>query len=151
MDAIQFLKQEHEKARAAFERVLQAPPTQRGLLWEELKPELEAHEKIEDACLYQPLSFDAGPQNAMLAGWWQEHQDEMRKVEGLIRAIAGLSPEDARWLSKIHEIHSSLEDHIREEEEDIFPRISNVWDDRRLWQAGTQMEEMKSKKTPRVP
>ena len=151
MDALEFLKQEHQKARAAFERVVQAPPTRRGLLWNELKPELEAHEKIEDACLYEPLSHDAGPKDAMLAGWRQQHQDEVQKVEGLIKAIGGLSPEDARWLSEIQEVHTSLENHIREEEGSVFPRISNVWDERRLRQAGTQMEEMKSKKTPRMP
>ena len=56
MDAIQFLKQEHEKAKAAFAKVLKAPPKTRGLLWAKLQPELEAHEQIEDTCLYEPLS-----------------------------------------------------------------------------------------------
>jgi hypothetical protein len=32
MDAIQFLKQEHQKAKAAFEKVLQATPETRGQL-----------------------------------------------------------------------------------------------------------------------
>ena len=50
MDAIQFLKQEHQTAKAEFERVLQASPKARGGLWQKLSPELEAHEQIEDAC-----------------------------------------------------------------------------------------------------
>ena len=33
MDAIQFLKQEHEKAKAAFGKVLKAAPETRGQLW----------------------------------------------------------------------------------------------------------------------
>jgi hypothetical protein len=36
MNAIQFLKQEHQTAKAAFERVLQASAAKRGELWEEL-------------------------------------------------------------------------------------------------------------------
>jgi hypothetical protein len=56
MDAIQFLKQEHQKAKAAFENVLKAGPASRGQLWTKLQPELETHEQIEDACLYAPLS-----------------------------------------------------------------------------------------------
>jgi hypothetical protein len=36
MDAIQFLKQEHEKAKAAFGKALQAPPDTRGALWAEV-------------------------------------------------------------------------------------------------------------------
>jgi hypothetical protein len=35
---------------------------------------------------------------------------------------------------------------IREEEQDIFPRISKVWNDKKLKQAGTDMKEMKATK-----
>ena len=56
MDAIQFLRQEHQTAKAAFEKVMQASPKTRGDLWQKLSPELEAHEQMEDACLYEPLS-----------------------------------------------------------------------------------------------
>src|SRR4029077_3726309 len=50
MDAIQFLKQEHKKAKAGIKKVLKASPEDRGDLWTDLEPELEAHEQIEDAC-----------------------------------------------------------------------------------------------------
>lgn len=69
MDAIQFLKQEHEKATAAFGKILQAPPDKRAALWAELKPELEAHEELEEACLYGPLSQDVGPKDSKSAAW----------------------------------------------------------------------------------
>jgi hemerythrin-like domain-containing protein len=150
MDAIQFLKQEHEKAKAAFGKVLQAPPDKRGALWAELKPELEAHEQIEDACLYEPLSHDVGPKDSKLAAWRQQHRAEIHKIEGLIKSMDRLLAEDARWLSTAQDIHSSLASHIREEEDDIFPRISKVWDETRLKRAGTEMEDMKSKKKKQV-
>jgi hypothetical protein len=60
MDAIQFLKQEHKKAKATLKKVLKASPESRGALWTELEPELKAHEQIEDACLYGPLAREAG-------------------------------------------------------------------------------------------
>jgi hemerythrin-like domain-containing protein len=150
MDAIQFLKQEHEKAKAAFGKVLQTPPDKRGALWAELTPEFEAHEQIEDACLYEPLSHDVGPKDSKLAAWRQQHRAEIHKIEGLIKSMDRLLAEDARWLSTAQEIHSSLASHIREEEDDIFPSISNVWDETRLKRAGTEMEDMKSKKRKRV-
>jgi iron-sulfur cluster repair protein YtfE (RIC family) len=146
MDAIQFLKQEHQTAKAEFEKVLQASPKARGGLWEKLSPELEAHEQIEDACLYEPLSREAGGKDPKLAGWRQKHQDEVDEVEDLISEIESLAPEAEEWLTKVKEVHGSLEKHIQEEEGEIFPRISKVWDDARLKQAGTQMKEMKSKK-----
>ena len=144
MNALQFLKQEHQKAKAAFENVLQASPTKRGDLWEELTPELEAHEEIEDACLYEPLSRDAGGKDAKLAEWREKHQSEVDEVEDLIGEIDELDPEDDKWLAKVKKVHESLAGHIQEEEGDIFPRISKVWDEARLAQAGKKMEEMKA-------
>jgi iron-sulfur cluster repair protein YtfE (RIC family) len=144
MDAIQFLKQEHQTAKAAFEKVLKAAPDTRGPLWTKLQPELEAHEQMEDAVLYEPLSRDVG--KTKLAEWRKTHQDEVNKVEGLIKAMGQLNPEDASWLTKVKAVHASLVSHIREEEKDIFPRISKVWDEHKLKQAGTDMQEMKAKK-----
>jgi hemerythrin-like domain-containing protein len=150
MDAIQFLKQEHEKAKAAFGKVLQTPPDKRGALWAELTPEFEAHEQIEDACLYEPLSHDVGPKDSKLAAWQLQHQSEVHKIEGLIKPMDGLHAEDARWLSTVRDIPSSLASHIREEEDDIFPSMSKVWGETRLKRAGTEMEEMKLKKRRQV-
>ena len=146
MNAIQFLKQEHQKAKAAFENVLNAGPETRGQLWTALKPELEAHEQIEDACLYEPLSHDVGKTDSKLADWRKTHHSEVDKVEGLIKELGELNPKDASWLTKLKTVHAGLEDHIREEEQDIFPRISKVWNHTKLTQAETEMKEMKAKK-----
>jgi iron-sulfur cluster repair protein YtfE (RIC family) len=150
MDAIQFLKQEHQKAKAAFEDVLKAAPASRGQLWTKLQPELEGHEQIEDACLYEPLSRDGSKADSKLAEWRKKHQHEVDKVEGLIKELAKLDPEDASWLTKLKAVHTSLENHIREEEQDIFPRISKAWDQTKLEHAGAKMQEMKAKKVATV-
>lgn len=143
MDAIQFLKQEHEKAKEAFARVLAAAPEAREELWSELKPELEAHERIEDECLYEPLSRDLGKTDFKLAGWRKRHQTE---VDGLIKDMMELDADGEAWLTKLRAVHARLEHHIREEEHDIFPLIGKVWDGARLARAGTDMRETKAKK-----
>jgi len=146
MNAIQFLKQEHQTAKAAFEKVLQASAAKRGGLWEELTPELEAHEEIEDACLYEPLARDAGGKDAKLTEWRRKHQSEVDEVEDLLGEIDELDPEDDKWLAKVKKVHESLQHHIQEEEGEIFPRISKVWDEARLTQAGKKMKELKAEK-----
>src|SRR5258705_5020068 len=146
MNAIQFLKQEHQTAKAAFDKVLQASPTKRGDLWEELTPELEAHEGIEDACLYEPLVREAAGKDEKLAEWREEHQSEVDEVEDLIGEIDELDPESDKWLSTVKKVHESLANHIQEEEGEIFPRISKVWNEARLAQAGKKMQEMKEEK-----
>jgi hemerythrin-like domain-containing protein len=146
MNAIQFLKQEHQTAKAAFEKVLQASPTKRGDLWEELTPELEAHEEIEDACLHEPLAREAAGKDEKLAEWREEHQAQVDEVEDLIGEIDELDPEGAEWLAMVKKVHESLANHIQEEEGEIFPRISKVWDEARLVKAGKKMQEMKEEK-----
>jgi hemerythrin-like domain-containing protein len=146
MNAIEFLKHEHQTAKAAFAKVLDAAPEKRGELWKRLTPELKAHEQIENAGLYQPLSRDAATKDSRLAGWRQQHQAEVEKVEGLMTEIERLRPEEQQWLTKVKEVHSSLETHIKEEEGEIFPRIGQVWDVERLDRSGREMSEMKSKK-----
>jgi iron-sulfur cluster repair protein YtfE (RIC family) len=145
-DAIQFLKQEHQKAKAAFGKLLAAPPARRGELWEEIQPELKAHEEMEDACLYGPLAEER-PSDAKLSEWVSDrHEEEVAEVESLIEKTKRLDPRDDRWFATIQQIHTALESHIRREEGDIFPRISKAWDHARLAKVAEEMSGMKGDK-----
>jgi flagellar biosynthesis regulator FlaF len=48
MDAIQLLKNAHEKAKQAFEEIQTASADQRAQLWARLEPELKVHEEMEE-------------------------------------------------------------------------------------------------------
>lgn len=149
MDAIQFLKQEHRKANRAFEKLLNAAPAQRGAIWKELEPDLKAHEKMEEQCLYGPIARD-GASDPALSEWVSDrHQDEVHEVETLIKESEGLDPEDARWLATVRQVKTALDNHIRQEEGDIFPRIGQIWDRTRLEEAGQEMSQSKGEKAGR--
>lgn len=151
MDAIQFLKQEHQKAKTAFGKVLAAAPSERGALWKELQPELKTHEKVEEQCLYGPIARDGGVSEPALSEWVSDrHQDEVHEVESLLEETSGLDPEDERWLATVQRIQSALENHIRQEEQDIFPRIGRIWDQARLEAAGREMSESKAEKSEKA-
>lgn len=146
MDAIQFLKQEHKKAKAGLKKILKAPAETRGDLWSELQPELKAHEQIEDACLYEPLARATAKTDPKLAAWRTRHQTEVDRVEDLVKQMETLDPYEATWLAKVKAVGASLEKHIREEEGEIFPRIGKAWDKQQLEAAGAKMKEMKAEK-----
>ena len=156
MDALEFLKKEHQKAKGEFAKVEQGSLRERGTTWKALKPELELHEQIEEACLYGPLAQESGSGAQGTGGrtswaeWHKHHQEEVKKVEATIREIEGLNPEDDRWLAKVKEVKSSLEHHIREEEDDVFPKLSRECDRTRLERIGAQMEEMHTSKARRA-
>jgi hypothetical protein len=146
MQAIQFLKMAHGEATAAFQEIEAAPETRRGVLWDKLRPELEAHQKMEEAHLYEPVAREVEGERA-LAYWEKAHHRETEAAEGLIKKIDHLDPSDPMWLATVKQLKHTLEQHIHREEQDIWPRIERVWDARRLEEAGRQMAAMKEHAT----
>ena len=143
MQAIQLLKQEHGKAKAAFQEIEAAPPPRRGSLWTKLRPELELHEKQEEMHLYGPVAREVQVDESF-AGWEATHHREVQEAESLISEISRLDPADDRWLATVKKLRGALEQHIRKEEQEIWPKIQQVWDAGRLEEAGRRMEAMKS-------
>ena len=95
MQAIQFLKQEHGKAKAAFQEIEGAPAGQRRGLWMKLHPELALHEKMEEQHLYGPAAREVQV-DASLAEYETAHHREVQEAEGLIKEINRLDPSGDR-------------------------------------------------------
>ena len=150
MNAIQFLKNEHEKAKLAFGQMKAASADQRAELWAKLERELKVHEQIEEAALYGPVANEVGSRDEMLKEWQEHHHEEVTEAETLIEEIDGLDAADDDWMEKVEELQEMLEHHIQEEEGDIWPRIQQVWDQSKLEHAGEQMETLKRQKMPRA-
>ena len=145
MNAIRFLKQQHGEAKAGFEKVESAVAGQRRSHWETLRPELKLHEKLEETCLYGPVANE--PQaDASLANWEATHHSEVEEAERLIKSIDRLDPASDEWLQTVKKLRGALEQHIRKEEGEIWPKIEQVWDSSRLEEAGQKMEAMKAAK-----
>ena len=67
----------------------------------------------------------------------------MREAEGLIQEIGRLDPSDDVWLETVKKLRGALEQHIQKEEQQIWPKIEQLWNKDRLEEAGRQMETMK--------
>jgi Hemerythrin HHE cation binding domain len=143
MNAIKFLKKQHEEAKAGFEKIEEGSEGQRGQLWDDLSPKLKLHEQMEEKHLYGPVSKDA--KEPALASWPERHAAEVHEAEQLIEAISRRSPQESAWLQDVTRLHDTLEEHIQEEEDDIWPEIEKVWDQAQLEEAGKKMEAMKTK------
>jgi hypothetical protein len=141
MDAIQFLKQQHEEAKQLFGQIEQAQGGERERLWRQLGPELKAHEQIEEQYLYDPVAREASD----LAEWEQHHREEVQKAEAMIRKIDETDASEPSWLAHVRELKGALEHHIEEEEGTTWPKIRQVWDGAKLEKAGKQMATAKRK------
>jgi hypothetical protein len=150
MNAIQFLKSEHEKAKRAFGDIQGASTDQRAGLWAKLEPELKTHEEIEEVALYGPVAQEIGAKDQTLKEWQEHHHEEVAEAEALIEEIDGLDPIADEWMDKVEGLKETLEHHIQEEEGNIWPRIERAWDRSKLEHAGQQMEMLKQQKTSRA-
>ena len=146
MNAIRFLKQQHEQARQGFQRIEQASPEQRGELWQHLSPELKLHERMEEEYVYGPVAAEAKADDT-LADWPDEHREQVEEAEQLIARIDQAPAGDPQWLQQVQKLWSALQEHIQQEEQEIWPRIESTWDAARLEQAGARMEAMKREAT----
>jgi hemerythrin-like domain-containing protein len=150
MNAIELLKNEHEKAKKAFRDIQAASADERAHLWETLEPELKMHEEMEETALYGPVAQEVGSREPKLKEWHEHHHGEVVEAVTVIKEIDGLDPMSDEWIEKVEELQEALEDHIEEEEGDIWPRIQRAWDQSKLEQAGQQMETLKRQKTQRA-
>ena len=149
MQAIQLLKQDHGKAKAAFEEIEAAAGPQRHAMWTKLRPELVLHEKMEETYLYGPVAREAQA-DPTFAEWQDTHHQAVQEAERLIKEIDRLGPSDDQWLPAVKKLHSALEQHIRKEEQEIWPKIGQRWDAARLEEAGRSMEAMKNQEAAAV-
>jgi hemerythrin-like domain-containing protein len=150
MNAIQFLKNEHDKAKRAFAEIQAASGSQRAQLWANLEPELKTHEQIEEEALYGPVAQEVGPKDESLKEWQEQHHEEVSEAEAVIEEIDDLDPSADEWIEKVEELKETLEHHIQEEEGTIWPRIEQAWDRSKLEHAGQQMEMLKQQKRSRA-
>ena len=150
MNAIQLLKSEHEKAKRAFAEIQAATASERAPLWAKLEPELKVHEEMEEVALYGPVAQELGSTDQTLQEWHEHHHEEVTEAAALIQEIDGLDSTSDDWVEKVEDLQEALEDHIEEEEGDIWPRIQQAWDQSKLEHAGQQMESLKRQKISRA-
>jgi iron-sulfur cluster repair protein YtfE (RIC family) len=150
MNAIQLLMSEHEKAKRAFAEIQAATANERAPLWAKLEPELKVHEEMEEIALYGPVAQELGSTDQTLKEWHEHHHEEVTEAEALIQEIDRLDSTSDDWVEKVEELQEALEQHIEEEEGDIWPRIQQAWDQSKLESAGQQMEILKRQKMSRA-
>ncbi len=139
MNALDILKKMHVEAHAAFEAIGASVSGDRAGRWAHLQTQLQLHEQIEEQYLYDPVAQEAGPGDPILARWENEHEEQVREADAVMARIDGLDPAADAWLETVNSLAATLDEHIAHEENDIWPRIRDAWDQDKLEHAGRQM------------
>lgn len=114
------LKAEHQAVIKLFDLVEATEDTQvakRKALLMKIKYALVKHSAQEEHVVY-PSLHEHGMGNEA-----EELSRDHGHVKHFLFELSELEPNNALWMAKIREFRSELEEHIQEEEDELFPRL----------------------------
>lgn len=120
MNAIDLLKQQHREVDVLFERAARAKPGEKIGLLGQLAEKLTLHARIEEQHFY-PFARSKGIQD-MVDHSLQEHAEAKRLIANLLQSKRN----DPKLDSALARLQQSVQQHVKEEEEKLFPRLIGV-------------------------
>ena len=139
MNALELLKQDHQKVKQLFEEATHASDqNKRKDLFDKIDTELEIHAHIEETVFYPALEKHEELKD-MVAEALEEHQE----VKTLLEEIEELGSESHDFGGKLQELMESVDHHVAEEEGEMFPKVREVFDETELEQLGKQLNSAK--------
>lgn len=139
MDALELLRKDHRTVGELFEEVkATTDPEKHRQLFEEIKAQLQLHTYIEETVLYPAFTKYRDLKDLVL-----EAYEEHTQIKRLINEISALSQDSERFDAKLKVMGENIEHHVREEEDDLFPRVIKLYDRERLERLGQELESAK--------
>ena len=116
MTIYQTLKNDHDTVQELMQRLKKgqgAASDKRS--FETLKTEILLHAKAEEKVFYSALRQHREAQEMV-----QHATREHKQVEEMLQEMSELEPASEQFLSRLEELRSAIEDHVEEEEGEIF-------------------------------
>lgn len=139
MNAIELLKQDHDKVDKLFQKVKGEQGDKREL-FEQIRAELEVHTQIEEQVFYPYLmeNGDEELQKITKEGLQEHHQAKI-----LLRETENLSEDSDTLDPKLQVLMEDITHHVQEEEGEMFPMVLEQFDGETLNELGQELQEMK--------
>jgi len=141
VNAITMLERDHVKVKALLARLDATTPraiVTRRELFARIKVDLTIHETIEEEIFYTALKAHPRANDIVLEGI-EEHS----VVDSLLGELTDLAPGDETWGAKVKVMRDNLEDHIKDEETDMFVKARKIFDRAELEGLGKRMAARK--------
>lgn len=145
MDGFKLLEQDHDKVKRLCkelnEETSEKALERRKQLFAEIDGEIKLHEECEEKVLYPTLRAHPKLKDIVLEGYQEHHVADV-----LLEELRNLSPSDEMWGAKAKVLQESLEHHIEEEEEKMFPQARKELSKAEIEALGAAMEEIKNQR-----
>lgn len=143
MDAITMLKDDHDRVKKILnelEETTERAVKTRTELFAKVEAEIRLHEEIEETILYPAFKAHETLKDIVLEGYEEHHVADM-----ILAELDGVDVTDETWGSKLKVLKESLEHHIEEEEEKMFPRARKEFSRTQMAELGRQMQAIKDR------
>jgi len=108
-------------------------------IFEKLQHELEIHETVEEEIFYPQLKDHPKTKELALEGYEEHHV-----VDSIMGEIRAVPVEDEQWKAKFTVMKENIEQHIEEEESEMFKQAREVFDKQELEDLGLALERRKA-------
>jgi hemerythrin-like domain-containing protein len=145
MNATELLKQDHQEAAAMMDELETADKGSLNTtknVFMQLKEALTLHTQIEEQVFYPALEEHEETKD-MIGEAHSEHDE----VKEMLAEMARMTPGSDEFMDKLTELRDSIEHHVEEEENEMFPKAERILGESRLREMGRQMEQMKQGKS----
>ena len=125
-DWFDMLRKDHDEIRKILEQMLATDETQtwkRSMLLMKLAHKLDKHSYEEETVIYPALREDNDTVEA------DQLDTEHGHVKTLIFELKQMDGDLPTWLETVRKLRDSLDEHIRMEEDEVFPRLMEDLDE----------------------
>lgn len=139
MDCFALLKQDHDEVAELIKKC-QHEGAKKGAAdtFKKIARALAVHTKLEETLFY-PRFREREEFKSLLKDAYKEHD----KVDHILEAMAGMSPDDEQWSAKLEELEQCVAHHVKDEEKELFPKASTVLDKDGARELGEEMADEK--------
>jgi hemerythrin superfamily protein len=141
MDLWQFISNDHENVAELMRRTLDTgadDASSRDKLFQQVRQALELHARTEEEVFYPVLrQYDAT--SDMVDDAIEEHQE----IKDLLEALSSGDKNGEAWTDQFKDLQELVEDHVAEEEEEIFPAAQEAFEPAEAQSLLRRMEQIK--------
>lgn len=144
MQIYELLKKQHQEVADLFKEVRKCLDHKNysgaEKLFDKIKIELTSHAKAEQEVFYQPLKLMARDEKGQALAW--EGEEEHHVICLLLNELSRISADEEVWSAKIKVLCEIVEHHVKEEENEIFPRAKRVFSVQDAEEIAVNMKEL---------
>ncbi len=140
MDIFEHIMKEHREVEAMLERLSQGYDEE---VFNKLRLSLAAHMKAEEESLYPAMNDQ---EREMVQHATEEH----RGIDKMLMEIGRSSKEGDSFIESIEDLTSLINDHVIDEEEQMFPRAKQMFDRSRIDQLSAKFDEVDERITQKA-